>query len=96
MLGRAFALPGAQAPFGFALRRGAAGQQLKRVAAQILHGSVLAAREDELYTIARGEVGKLGELHSLREVLQLRRRLLLMQRELGERFAAILPPGDAD
>ena len=96
MLGRTFTLPSAQSPFGFTLCGGTAGQQLKCIAAQVLHGRVLAARKDDLDPIAGREIGELGELHAAREVLQLRRGLLLMQRELGKSFAAILPPRDAD
>ena len=96
MLGRAFALPRAQAPLGFAVRGGAAGEQLERVAAQVLERRALGAREDQLHAIASGEVRELAELHAASEVLELRRRALLVQREFGERLAAALPPRHAD
>ena len=56
----------------------------------------LAGGDVKFDAVARGEVGELIELHARREVLELCSELLLMQRELGERFAAVLPPRDAD
>ena len=64
----AFALPRAQAPLGFAVRGGAARQQLERVAAQVLHRRAVAAREDQLDAIASREIGELRELQALREI----------------------------
>ncbi len=92
----ALALPGAQAPLGFAVRGRAAGQQLERVAAQVLNRRAVAARENQLDSIAGREIGELGKLHALRKALQLRGSALLLQREFGELFAAALAPRDAD
>ena len=92
MLGRAFALPRAQAPLGFAVRGGATREQAERVAAQVLHGRAVAAREDQLHSIAGCEIGELVELEPLRKFLKLRRGVLLRQREFRERFAAALAP----
>ena len=58
----AFALPRAQAPLGFAVRGGAARQQLKRIAPQVLHRRAVAARKYELDAIAGREIRKLREL----------------------------------
>ena len=58
----AFALPRAQAPLGFAVRGGAARQQLKRIAPQVLHRRAVAARKDELDAIAGREIRELREL----------------------------------
>ena len=96
VLGGAFALPRAQTPLGFAVRGRAPRQQLERIAAQVLDGRAVAAREDQLDAVAGREIGELLELHALRKVLQLSRGVLLLQRELGERFAAALAPRHAD
>jgi hypothetical protein len=96
VLGRAFALPRAQTPLGFAVRRRAPRQQLERVAAQVLHRRAIAAREDQLDAVAGREIGELFELHALGKVLQPSCGVLLLQRELRERFAAALAPRHAD
>ncbi len=96
MLGRSLAVPCAQAPLRLAVDRGAAGQQRERGRAQILRRRAVAASEDQLDAIAGREVGELLEAEPLREIAELLRRALLVERELGERFAAALTPGDAD
>ncbi len=96
VLGRAFALPSAQAPLGFAVRGRAARQKLERSRPQVLDRRSLAAREDELDAIAGREVGELVQLQALRELAQLHGSDVLGKRELGERFAAALAPRDAD
>ena len=96
MLGGALTGPGAESALRFAVRGRAAREQLECVAAQVVRGRAFAAREDELDAVAGGEIGQLGEMQPPRKLLQRVGRALLIERELGQRFAAVLSPRDAD
>ena len=96
MLGRALAVPRAQAPLGLAVHGGASGQKLERGGAKVLGRRAVAAREDQLDAVAGREISELLEPEPLREVAELNRRALLVERELGERLAAALTPRHAD
>src|SRR4029079_2417606 len=96
VLGRTLAMPRPQPPLGFAVDCGASGAQSERRRAQLLCRRALAAGEAQLDAVAGGKVRELLEPELLREVAELVRRALLVERELGERFTAALTPRNAD